>query len=128
MATEAEVHRQSVWMGVFFAAFASSAFLLMRVFPLGATGLVIANSINMFCRIIWSASFIGSFFKKHGDDVSFRSVIPQSPLILSVITAALMYKLDVVQHAEHEPIVVLAKVASFALPLLLCLYVIPSHM
>ncbi|EHK24103.1 uncharacterized protein TRIVIDRAFT_112056, partial [Trichoderma virens Gv29-8] len=45
VATEAQVHRQSFWMGIFSAVFAASAFLLMSVFPLGAQGLVYANSI-----------------------------------------------------------------------------------
>ena len=126
VATEAEVHRQSGWMGAFSVAFAASAFLFMRVIPLGATGLVIANSINMFCRINWSAVFIDSYFRKHGDDFGFQSLIPQSAFILSITTAALMYKLNVLENAEQEPIKVLVKVASFAIPLLLSLYVNPS--
>lgn len=123
VATEVEVHRQSFWMGGFSVAFAASAILFMRIIPLGATGLVIANSINMFCRIIWSGIFIDSFFKKHGDDLGFQSLIPQSAFILSISTAVLMHKLNFIENAEQEPIIVLAKVVSFAIPLLLSLYV-----
>lgn len=123
VATEAEVHRQSGWMGAFSVAFATSAFVFMRVIPLGAIGLVVANSINMFCRIVWSAFFIKSYFKKHGDDLEIRSLIPQSAFILSISTAAIMHKLNIVENAEQEPIKVLTRVASFAIPLLLSLYV-----
>ncbi|EGR44322.1 oligosaccharide translocation-like protein, partial [Trichoderma reesei QM6a] len=45
VATEAQVHRQSFWMGIFSAVFAASAFFFMSVLQLGAHGLVYANSI-----------------------------------------------------------------------------------
>ncbi|CAM1501181.1 Fc.00g103430.m01.CDS01 [Cosmosporella sp. VM-42] len=80
VATEAEVHKQSGWMGAFSIAFAASAFLFMRVFPLGATGLVLANIINMLCRIIWSGFFINAFFKRHGVDFGFKSLLPGTTL------------------------------------------------
>ncbi|KAF9882482.1 hypothetical protein CkaCkLH20_00518 [Colletotrichum karsti] len=62
VATEAQVHRQSAWMGVFSVAFGSAAFVFMRVMDLGASGLVFANCINMLCRIVWSLAFIKSYF------------------------------------------------------------------
>ncbi|OLN86311.1 Oligosaccharide translocation protein RFT1 [Colletotrichum chlorophyti] len=63
VATEAQVHRQSAWMGAFSVAFGSAAFLFMRVMDLGASGLVYANCINMLCRIIWSLAFVKSYFE-----------------------------------------------------------------
>ena len=129
VATQGQVHRQSIWMGAFSVAFAASAFLFMSVFPLGATGLVLANSINMLCRIVWSGSFINAYFREHGTDISFSHLIPSGALILSLCTSAIMYKLNVAENAEREPIAALVKVASFALPLLLSLYVqiFPLH-
>ncbi|KAL0930202.1 oligosaccharide translocation protein RFT1 [Colletotrichum truncatum] len=62
VATEAQVHRQSAWMGAFSVAFGSAAFVFMRVMDLGASGLVFANCINMGCRIIWSLAFVKSYF------------------------------------------------------------------
>ncbi|KFG78235.1 oligosaccharide translocation protein RFT1 [Metarhizium anisopliae] len=65
VASETEVQRQSMWMGVFSVAFAASAFVFMRVFPLGAQGLVLANIINMLCRVIWSSAFIKAYFRRN---------------------------------------------------------------
>ncbi|KAK2040703.1 Rft-1-domain-containing protein [Colletotrichum somersetense] len=62
VASEAQVHRQSAWMAAFSVAFGSAAFLFMRVMGLGASGLVLANCINMLCRIVWSLAFVKSYF------------------------------------------------------------------
>ncbi|OHF01521.1 hypothetical protein CORC01_03277 [Colletotrichum orchidophilum] len=62
VASEAQVHRQSAWMGAFSVAFGSAAFVFMRVMDLGAQGLVYANCINMLCRIVWSLAFTKSYF------------------------------------------------------------------
>lgn len=123
VATEAEVHRQSGWMSLFSVIFATSAFLFMRIVPLGATGLVIANSINMFCRIVWSAYFITGFFRARGASAELPSLLPNATLFLSATTAAVMYQFNITENAEQEPLVALVKVASCAIPLLLSLYV-----
>lgn len=122
VATEKEVHRQSAWMGAFSVAFAASAFLLMRVFPLGATGLVLANAINMLCRIVWSAFFIKRFFARDNVAFQFSDLVPKAALSLCAVTAGTMYWLDVAADGEQKPFATLARVASFAVPLLLSLY------
>lgn len=103
VASEAEVHKQSRWMGAFSVAFAASAFAFMSVFPLGAQGLVLANIINMLCRIVWSFVFIKSFFKKKKTTVSFRSLIPGSTVALSLSTFIIMHKLHILDKAHAEP-------------------------
>jgi len=122
VATEAEVHIQSVWMGAFSVIFATSAFLFMRIYPLGAIGLVLANIINMGCRIIWSGAFIKRFFKRHGTDFKIKSLIPESTLGVSIATAILLKQLKVVDNAD-QPIKSLVKIAGSAIPLLLLMYV-----
>ncbi|CZR47178.1 uncharacterized protein FPRO_08552 [Fusarium proliferatum ET1] len=122
VATEAEVHIQSVWMGAFSVIFAASAFLFMRIYPLGAIGLVLANIINMGCRIIWSGAFIKRFFKTHGTDFKIKSLIPESTLGVSIATAILLKQLKVVDNAD-QPIKSLVKIAGSAIPLLLLMYV-----
>ncbi|KAH7163885.1 Rft protein-domain-containing protein [Fusarium sp. MPI-SDFR-AT-0072] len=122
VATEAEVHIQSVWMGAFSVIFAASAFLFMRIYPLGAIGLVLANIINMGCRIIWSGAFIKRFFKRHGTDFKIKSLIPESTLGVSIATAILLKQLNVVDNAD-QPIKSLVKIAGSAIPLLLLMYV-----
>ncbi|RBA09858.1 oligosaccharidyl-lipid flippase family protein [Fusarium proliferatum] len=126
VATEAEVHIQSVWMGAFSVIFAASAFLFMRIYPLGAIGLVLANIINMGCRIIWSGAFIKRFFKTHGTDFKIKSLIPESTLGVSIATAILLKQLKVVDNAD-QPIKSLVKIAGSAIPLLLLILVLERH-
>lgn len=123
VATEAEVHQQSGWMGAFSVAFAASAFLFMWVFPLGAIGLVVANIINMACRIVWSGAFIKRFFKKHGTDFEIKTLLPEGSVTFSLATAILLKQLKVLDSAEDQPIKSLIKVAASAVPLLLLMYV-----
>ncbi|EXK40618.1 oligosaccharidyl-lipid flippase family protein [Fusarium oxysporum f. sp. lycopersici 4287] len=126
VATEAEVHIQSVWMGAFSVIFATSAFLFMRIYPLGAIGLVLANIINMGCRIVWSGAFIKRFFKRHGTDFKIKSLIPESTLGVSIATAVLLKQLKVVDNAD-QPIKSLVKIAGSAIPLLLLILVLERH-
>lgn len=122
VATEAEVHRQSVWMGAFSVVFAAAAFLLMRVIPLGAQGLVYANAINMLCRIVWSAFFIDHFFKRDdGARFGFSELVSLPMLALSAVTAGTMWWLNVAGEGEQRPVATVLRVASFAVPLLISL-------
>lgn len=69
VATEREVHKQSIWMAGFSVIFAGVGFLTLRVMDWGATGLVVANGINLGCRILWCWGFIGGWFgKQEGDN------------------------------------------------------------
>jgi oligosaccharide translocation protein RFT1 len=72
VATNTQLHKQSLYMGAFFAGFAGAAYLFLRVLELGAQGLVYANCVNMALRIIWNMSFIRSYFRQNGS-VSYIS-------------------------------------------------------
>ncbi|KAL6890457.1 Rft domain-containing protein [Trichoderma evansii] len=119
VASEAQVHRQSFWMGIFSAVFAASAFLFMRVLPLGAIGLVYANSINMLCRIIWSGAFINKFFKSHGIDFAPVSLFPTTTIAVSLSTLILLRQLNFHELGQEQPFATLVKIIGFAIPLLL---------
>ncbi|KAM0521313.1 hypothetical protein ACHAPE_002792 [Trichoderma viride] len=119
VASEAQVHRQSFWMGIFSAVFAASAFLFMRVLSLGAIGLVYANSINMLCRIIWSGAFINNFFKYHGIDFALASLYPTTPIAVSLSTLVLLRQLGFHELGQERPFETLIKIIGFAIPLLL---------
>jgi oligosaccharide translocation protein RFT1 len=120
VASEADVHRQSAWMAVFSFAFIASAFVFMRVFELGAQGLVLANIINMLCRITWSLGFIKAFFVKKKTALSVTSLIPGGTVALSISTLVAMRQLDILdREGDTEPITTLAKIAGLAIPLLL---------
>ncbi|PTB43850.1 hypothetical protein M441DRAFT_132939 [Trichoderma asperellum CBS 433.97] len=123
VASEAQVHRQSFWMGIFSAVFAASAFLFMRILPLGAIGLVYANSINMLCRIIWSGAFINKFFKSHGIDFAPTSLFPTTTIAVSLSTLVLLRQLNFHEIGQDQPFATLVKIIGFAIPLLLLMYV-----
>ncbi|KAJ6443459.1 oligosaccharide translocation protein RFT1, variant [Purpureocillium lavendulum] len=127
VASEGQVHRQSVWMGAFSVVFAASAFLFMRVFPLGAQGLVLANSVNMLCRIVWSVAFIKSFFAAHRARFAMSELIPTAAVGTSLATFAVLHQLHVLDKAEAEPVMTLTKVAGTAAPLLLLMYGLRIH-
>ncbi|KAL1310769.1 hypothetical protein AAFC00_001018 [Neodothiora populina] len=75
-ATRGELYRQSIWMGVFSAVFAGSAFLFLRVLEWGAKGLVVANCVGMACRIVFNLGFVKAFFKRNGETFSIQSILP----------------------------------------------------
>lgn len=62
VATNKELHTQSLLMGVFFAGFAGAAYLFLHVLQLGAKGLVYSNCVNMGLRIIFNTAFISRYF------------------------------------------------------------------
>ena len=76
VATETEVHRQSAWMGVFSVVFACAGFVSLRVLDMGATGLVVANGINMVCRIVWCIAFIRRYFQRLSVPFTVQSLRP----------------------------------------------------
>ncbi|GLD92269.1 hypothetical protein PINS_up000802 [Pythium insidiosum] len=57
-----QLMRLNKLMGVFFVAYAGSAMLFMRGFALGTVGIILANCVNMGCRIMYCMSFAASYF------------------------------------------------------------------
>jgi oligosaccharide translocation protein RFT1 len=84
--------------------------------------LVLANAINMLCRIVWSGVFISKYFSGRGVRFDMASLLPTSCLVLALSTALAMWYGDFVNNAEQRPFIALAKIASCAIPLLLTLY------
>jgi oligosaccharide translocation protein RFT1 len=90
VATKSEVHRQSLWMGLFSLAFAIAGFVSLRVLDLGAAGLVYANAINMLCRIVWSGAFISGYFRRNGVVFGWTELVPKG-LVLLVLSTAMFW-------------------------------------
>ncbi|KAG6013018.1 hypothetical protein E4U41_005178 [Claviceps citrina] len=118
VASEADVHRQSLWMGAFSVVFAASAFVLMRVLPLGAQGLVLANICNMVCRIVWSVAFVRAYFRRRGAGLSWASLVPGGTVALGVSTLVALRRLDVLERGTSDPFGTLVRIAAYAVPLL----------
>ncbi|KAI4730446.1 oligosaccharide translocation protein RFT1 [Aureobasidium sp. EXF-10728] len=87
VADNKQLYTQSIWMGGFFAAFAGSAYLFLRVLEMGAKGLVWANCVNMACRIVFNLSFVKDFFAKKGQAFDVTKILPSA---VSVAIAAVV--------------------------------------
>ncbi|RYP26652.1 hypothetical protein DL767_007935 [Monosporascus sp. MG133] len=94
VATKDQIHRQSLWMGLFSVAFGVAGFAALRVLGLGAAGLVYANAVNMACRIAWSAAFISRYFAGRGVAFAWGAVVPDGAALYVAGTAALWAALN----------------------------------
>ncbi|KAL8668902.1 MAG: hypothetical protein Q9168_006488 [Polycauliona sp. 1 TL-2023] len=77
-ATPEELRVQSVWMIAFSAAFVGTGFLLLNTWDQGAHGLVVANAINMLCRIAWSWQFVEGHLRRRGAVLDFAAILPSA--------------------------------------------------
>ena len=123
VATETEVHIQSAWMTAFSVGFAGAGYVFLRVMDLGAIGLVIANSINMLCRIVWCAVFISTYFSKLGVSFDLAELRP-GPLVFLVAVVTGQAAKRIISTGSNGPsglieiVIELVKIAVVALPFL----------
>lgn len=88
VACPAELHQQSTWMFAFSLGFAAAGYLFLRLLAWGAQGLVWANVVNMSLRILWSAFFIHSYFRRHGRPLHLHNLLPTPGAVSVGIGAA----------------------------------------
>lgn len=69
VATNHDLQQQSGLMVVYFAGFAGAAFMFLKIFELGASGIVWANCCSMAIRMVWNIWFIKKYFE-HAEVVS----------------------------------------------------------
>ncbi|KAB5539237.1 oligosaccharide translocation protein RFT1, variant [Coniochaeta sp. 2T2.1] len=123
VATESQVHRQSAWMGAFSLVFALAGFVTLRVLDMGAVGLVVANCINMACRIVWCGVFIKRYFGSQGVEFEMQAMLPGPLAVAAGVVASGVVRRVVTGAAEvplgpKQIIFQLAKVAAVTVPLL----------
>lgn len=116
VASEAQVHVQSVWMAVFSGIFVAAAYVFVKVLEFGARGLVLANMVNMACRIVWSVFFIKSYLKSRGGQFNFRDVVPVGSIVLA---GAVGVYVDKAAKAADGMVMTLVTVGGFAVPAVL---------
>lgn len=85
VANNADLYRQSVWMGGFFAGFAASAYVFLRILELGARGLVWTNCVNSGLRILFNLNFVQAFFSRNGEVCIMLSLTEMVLLTSSVV-------------------------------------------
>ncbi|KAI4145331.1 MAG: hypothetical protein LQ341_002420 [Variospora aurantia] len=77
-ASPAQLRAQSVWMVAFSATFAATGVLVLKVWDQGARGLVLANAVNMTCRIVWSSLFVSNHLRLQGAALSYWDALPST--------------------------------------------------
>ncbi|KAI4251577.1 MAG: hypothetical protein LQ352_004763 [Teloschistes flavicans] len=102
VATPAELRVQSVWMIAFSAAFAATGFLVLKVSDQGAQGLVLANAVNMTCRIIWSWQFAAGHLRDRGAAIHVGDIVPNFSVLISAVGTT--WYLNAMSHKFHESI------------------------
>lgn len=76
-------------MLAFSAGFAGAGYLLLRVWGLGAGGLVLANAVNMAMRICWSWGFVRGYLQREGVELGVAPALPSKGAMgLGVLVAA----------------------------------------
>ncbi|KAK4151223.1 oligosaccharide translocation protein RFT1 [Chaetomidium leptoderma] len=127
VASEGEVHRQSAWMGVFSVVFGGAGFVLLKVLDWGAQGLVVANGINMACRIVWCGVFIRGYFSSSSGGTTGLEVLAVMPspgaMLAGAVTSQVVRRVvgSAVSGAAppagaREAVVELVQLAAVALP------------
>ncbi|EPE04505.1 oligosaccharide translocation protein rft1 [Ophiostoma piceae UAMH 11346] len=124
VATETQVYYQSVWMGLFSLVFAGAGYVCLHVLDGGAVGLVVANIINMTCRIVWCVVFISKYFSTRGSAGFFsdtaRTLLPHpASSLAAVVTNQAVQRLVVPAVGAMAQIIQLVKILVVAVPLLL---------
>ena len=76
VATPAQLRTQSLWMVVFSLLFASSGFVVLGQWDMGARGLVLANAVTMAGRIAWSFNFVQGEIKARGWHFDTEQILP----------------------------------------------------
>lgn len=93
VATNKELHTQSVYMGVFFALFAGSAWIFIAQLSLGGSGVVLANTVNMGLRILWNTWFIKKFFGSRGSEFSILQTLPSVTAVAPAVVVPTLIRL-----------------------------------
>jgi oligosaccharide translocation protein RFT1 len=125
VATQSQVHQQSLWMGAFSLIFVTAGAVFLRFLGWGAIGLVAANGVNMACRIVWCLFFITTYFRPLGVRFDLRALRPKPQSCLVAAAAAHLIKKIGERSGSvltaGDTILALAKIAAVAIPLVMVL-------
>ncbi|KAK3954449.1 Rft protein-domain-containing protein [Pseudoneurospora amorphoporcata] len=117
VASESQVHRQSLFMTGFSLVFAGTGYLTLKVWGMGSKGLVVANAVNMGLRIVWCWGFIGKWLGERrvgdgegkGEKVRFGilQVLPKPGAVAAAVVARGVVSRVVESTASQEEVMVM---------------------
>lgn len=65
VASESELKRLSFWMVGFSAVFCATGAFLMGTMGMGASGIILANCVNLSMRTLWSTWFLSGYYGRY---------------------------------------------------------------
>lgn len=123
-ATEAQVRRQAGFMAGCSAAFGAAAYLSLRVLPVEpAVGLVLANGVNMLCRIVWSGAFVRGYFGGRGLGFDGLGLLPGGAAVGVCIAGRYAVARGVEVWGGRGPFADVLVMGGLAVPVVALLYV-----
>ncbi|KAI8991366.1 Rft protein-domain-containing protein [Mycotypha africana] len=87
VATKSDLNRLSYFMIFFSACFMAAGYVFMHVLSWGATGLVLANMVNLGIRITYSWHFIRQYFGHRVQPMSIREWFPHASTLFAFAMA-----------------------------------------
>src|SRR5271155_2587670 len=85
VATTKDLARQSRAMILFSLIFLGISWTLLKVLGLAGEGLVWANCVNLGVRILWSCTFITTWYKERKATIGWEWVVPRSETLAAAV-------------------------------------------
>jgi oligosaccharide translocation protein RFT1 len=89
------IQKQSVYLLVFWLLFTFTFYICYPLF--GISGLILANIVNLLCRILFSYFYSSSFYKSP----YFSEILPRPLVFLAFVVSSLLLKSLSLSHTEH---------------------------
>ncbi|KAF0692528.1 Aste57867_16397 [Aphanomyces stellatus] len=105
---EAALQRLNKFLILFFVVTSASAIVLMHVCGLGSVGIVLANCVNMACRITYCLHYIHAYFVESSSSSSWLGLVRTSlphPAVLSMMAVSWVVTFFSEQHFRGPSLV-----------------------
>ena len=89
-ASPAQLRSQSAFMIAFSASFVASGYYVLKVLQRSGRGLVLASSVSMVLRILYSSRYVTDFLAKRGSSLKMRELTPGITSILGSLVSAII--------------------------------------
>ena len=88
-ASPAQLRYQAGFMVAFSASFVASGYYVLKVLQRSGRGLVLASSISMVLRILYSSTFVISYLGKSGNGLEMKELLPGAVTTVGSLVAAI---------------------------------------
>lgn len=88
-ASPAQLRYQAGFMVAFSASFVASGYYVLKVLQRSGRGLVLASSVSMVLRIIYSSNFVMSYLGRSGHGLKVKELMPGTVTAVGSLTSAI---------------------------------------